>query len=80
MRVPRSSCRYSRFFSVAIFFIVYIIALYLQRTPTTAFNIENSFQQSLLQSLPVGEEGSLFLSGEGDMYDWCVLPTPLVRI
>lgn len=77
-RIERSE-RYARFFSVSIFFVIYIIALYMQRTPSTAFKIENSFQRALLQSLPVGEEGAQFLSGEGDMYGWCdavLLPPP----
>jgi hypothetical protein len=77
-RIERSE-RYARFFSVSIFFVIYIIALYMQRTPSTAFQIENSFQRALLQSLPVGEEGAQFLSGEGDMYEWCdavLLPPP----
>uniref|UniRef100_A0A6T8N7Q9 C2 domain-containing protein n=1 Tax=Hemiselmis andersenii TaxID=464988 RepID=A0A6T8N7Q9_HEMAN len=62
--------RYLRFFSVLIFFIVFIIALYLQRTPPTAFAVESSFQQALLGSLPKGEEGSQFISSENDIYDW----------
>lgn len=69
-RIERSE-RYARFFSVSIFFVVYIISLYMQRTPSTAFKIENSFQKALLQVLPIGEEGSQFISGEGEMYSWC---------
>uniref|UniRef100_A0A7S0YX08 C2 domain-containing protein n=1 Tax=Hemiselmis tepida TaxID=464990 RepID=A0A7S0YX08_9CRYP len=68
-RIYRSE-RYLRFFSVLTFFAVFIIALFLQRNPSTAFSVESSFQQALLASLPVGEEGSQFISGESDIYDW----------
>jgi hypothetical protein len=81
-RIERSE-RYARFFSVSIFFVIYIIALYMQRTPSTAFKIENSFQRALLQSLPVGEEGAQFISGDGDMYGWCdavLFPLPHLHL